>query len=159
MHEAGLARAAAGTIRTQGLAGERLRLVVSGGHAEPADFDAAFRFHLSVVAPDLAGSIVEIVHLPAPRQCVGCGLEFTAVGEVPCPACGGPALPGAHHEELELERIDPGVSDDLPDGAVTFSPPEGDGGTGGGPPDPLQTGDGATSARGPDEWRAPPGPG
>ncbi len=53
MHESGLAAAVADTLREEPLDGARVRLLVSGGHADPFDFDAAFRFHLAAAAPDL----------------------------------------------------------------------------------------------------------
>jgi Zn finger protein HypA/HybF involved in hydrogenase expression len=149
MHEAGLARAVAETIHAEGLVGVPVRLLVTGGHAEPSAFDEAFRFHLSVVAPDLAPALVEILHRPAPQRCVGCGLDFEDVFQAPCPACGGVALPGMSHEELELEPVD--------EPAVTFGPPERDGGTAGTGTGDRETGPGDSAARGPSVRGAPPG--
>lgn len=111
MHEAGLAAAVAAALRREGiaaLAGARVRLLVSGGHAEPADFDESFRFHLAAAAPDLEMTEVEIVHLPVERVCVGCGVPFEAVSaDAPCPRCGGSGLPLPTPERLEIELVRP----------------------------------------------------
>ena len=109
MHEAALA----GTIalrwrdaRRAGLFGHP-RLRVRGAHHEPSDFDAAVRLHLAIVAPDLDGEALEIVHLAVARLCSGCGGQFTAEGPgAACPECGGAALPGARDEEIELDWLD-----------------------------------------------------
>ena len=109
MHEAALA----GTIalrwreaRQSGLRGYP-RLLVKGAHHEPIDFDAAVRLHLAVVAPDLDGERLEIVHLPVARLCSGCGRRFMVGGPgAACPECGGAALPGATDEEIELDWLD-----------------------------------------------------
>jgi hypothetical protein len=112
MHEAALA----GTIalrwrdaRRDGLLG-RPRLLVRGGHDEPADFDAALRLHLAIAAPELDGDMLEIVHLPVERLCSRCARQFMAdpPGSA-CPDCGGAALPGATEEAIELDW-----SDELP---------------------------------------------
>ncbi len=111
MHESGLATAVAETLRGQPLDGARVRLLVQGGHAEPVDFDEAFRFHLRAAAPDLEGVTIEIVHLPTDRLCVSCGGGFRAVSaDVPCPTCGGPSLPvdAAEHVEIEVVADDAG---------------------------------------------------
>jgi Zn finger protein HypA/HybF involved in hydrogenase expression len=116
MHEAGLAAAVAAALRQQGvttLAGARVRLLVSGGHAEPADFDDSFRFHLVTAAPELGAADVEIVHLPVERVCIGCGDPFAAVSaDDPCPRCGGSSLPVPTPERVEIELV-------RPDGQVT----------------------------------------
>jgi hypothetical protein len=109
MHESGLALAVADTLRAQDLDGARVRLFVSGGHAEPDDFDRSFRFHLSAAAPDLDTVPVEIVHLPSDRACIGCGRTFAAVtGDQPCPTCGAAGLPLANAEHVEIELVRPG---------------------------------------------------
>jgi len=109
MHEAALA----GTIalrwreaRQAGLRGHP-RLLVRGAHHEPIDFDAAVRLHLAVVAPDLDGERLEIVHLPVVRLCSGCGRRFMAgQADASCPTCGSIALPRATAEEIELSWSD-----------------------------------------------------
>lgn len=104
MHEAGLAVAIADALREQRPVGARVRLLVTGGHAEPEDFDGALRLHLAAAAPGLDVAAIEIVHLPAGRLCVGCGREFAAASsETPCPGCGGSALPVDGRERIELE--------------------------------------------------------
>jgi hypothetical protein len=109
MHESGLALAVADTLRTQDLDGALVRLLISGGHSEPADFDQSFRFHLSAAAPDLEHVPVEIVHLPSDRGCIGCGRTFAALtGDEPCPACGAAGLPLATAEHVEIELVRPG---------------------------------------------------
>ena len=113
MHEAGLASAVADALRREGVAtldGPRVRLLVTGGHAEPDDFDAAFRLHLASVAPELAGADIEIVHLPRERLCASCGESFVAVTSAePCPRCGGGGLPLPTPETVEIELERPGA--------------------------------------------------
>lgn len=110
MHEAGLAAEIADALRGERLENARVRLLVSGGHAEPEDFDASLRFHLGAVAPDLAGVAFEIVHVPTDRLCVGCGATFQSVGaDEPCPDCGSGGLPLDVKERLEIELVRQGV--------------------------------------------------
>lgn len=112
MHESGLAIAVAETLRTQSLDGARVRLLVQGGHAEPDDFDEAFRFHLRAAAPDLEGIAIEIVHLPTDRMCVACGGGFMAVArDATCPGCGGASLPVDAAEHVEVEVVGPDGDD------------------------------------------------
>jgi hypothetical protein len=116
MHEAGLAAAVADALRREGVGlddGGHVRLLVSGGHADAGDFDASFRLHLALAAPELDLAELEIVHLPVDRVCVGCGATFASVeADEPCPRCGGSGLsiPTPEHVEIELLR---------PDGQVT----------------------------------------
>lgn len=111
MHEAGLAVAVAEALRREGVAaasGTRVRLLVSGGHAEPDDFDGSFRFHLATAAPEFDAVAIEIVHLPIDRVCVGCGGTFASVGaDEPCPRCGGSGLPVPTPERVEIELLRP----------------------------------------------------
>lgn len=107
MHEAGLAEAVADALRRE-LAGApgpaRFRLLVTGGHAEPDQFDDAFLFHLAAAVPELDVSTLEVVHLPVDRLCVGCGAAFAAVSsDEPCPQCGGSGLPVPSPERVEIE--------------------------------------------------------
>jgi Zn finger protein HypA/HybF involved in hydrogenase expression len=112
MHESGLATAVAGALRAQALDGARVRLYVTGGHAEPDDFDVSFRFHLAAAAPDLDHVAVEIVHLPGDRGCIGCGRTFAATsGDEPCPTCGGAGLPMQAAERIEIALVRPGDDD------------------------------------------------
>ncbi len=112
MHESGLAAAVADTLRKERLDGARVRLLVSGGHVDPFDFDAAFRFHLVAAAPDLAEVPLEIVHLPTDRLCVGCGRPFAAItADEPCPKCGSVGLPTEAGERVEIELVRPGATD------------------------------------------------
>lgn len=104
MHEAGLAAAVASALRGQDLDGARIRLLVSGGHGDEDAEDAALRTHLSITAPDLDWESIEIVHLPTPRACAGCGAGFEASrSDQPCPDCGGSALPIPTPESIEIE--------------------------------------------------------
>ncbi len=116
MHEAGIASAVADALRREGvatLAGARVRLLVSGGHSEPVDFDESLRFHLAAAAPDVDVAAIEIVHLPIERLCAGCGEPFAAVSaDEPCPRCGGSGLPVPTPESVEIELL-------RPDAAVT----------------------------------------
>ena len=114
MHEAGLAIAVADALHREGvkpIEGACVRLLVSGGHAEAEDFDAAFRFHLAAVAPELDAISVEIVHLPMDRLCMGCGTPFASVAaDEPCPRCGGSGLPVPSPEQVEIELVRPDVA-------------------------------------------------
>jgi Zn finger protein HypA/HybF involved in hydrogenase expression len=109
MHEAGLASTIALRLweaREAGVLGPP-RIIVKGGHEEPADFDAALRLHLALVAPDLDGEALEFVHVPVTRMCSGCGRQFSADRPLAlCPTCGSGALPGPTHEEIELDWAD-----------------------------------------------------
>ena len=109
MHEAALAGTIADRWREAnraGLAG-RPRLLVRGAHHEPVDFDAAVRLHLAIVAPELDGGALDIIHLPIDRLCSGCGDRFTAdQATATCPTCGSVALPRAVAEEIELDWSD-----------------------------------------------------
>jgi Zn finger protein HypA/HybF involved in hydrogenase expression len=111
MHEAGLAAAVADALRREGVEavdGAHIRLLVSGGHSEPADFDDSFRFHLATRAPEYDAAAIEIVHLPVDRLCVGCGEPFAAVAsDEPCPRCGGSGLPVPTPEKVEIELVRP----------------------------------------------------
>jgi len=105
MHEAGIARSIAAALRGRDLAGGRVVVHVSGGHHEPADFDASLLAHLQAEAPDFA-PFVEIVHDPSERLCVACGGQFRAVlSQDPCPACGGAGLPMLENETVEVELV------------------------------------------------------
>jgi Zn finger protein HypA/HybF involved in hydrogenase expression len=115
MHEAGLATAVADALRREGVrqtADVRVRILVSGGHAEPEDFDGAFRMHLATAAPEFDTAAMEIVHLPIERLCVGCGQTFASVADEPCPRCGGSGLsiPATERVEIELVRPDDRVT-------------------------------------------------
>jgi hypothetical protein len=109
MHEAALAGTIAERWREAnraGLAG-RPRLLVQGAHHEPTDFDAALRLHLAIVAPDLEGEMLEIVHVATPHLCSGCGRAFLAAAHgAACPRCGGAPLPEATAESVELDWPD-----------------------------------------------------
>jgi Zn finger protein HypA/HybF involved in hydrogenase expression len=106
MHEAALASAVAETIRERGLDARAVRLRVSGGHTDVDAFDAALRFHLAAISPDLHLDAVPISHVPEERPCLSCGQSFAAVGlSATCPRCGGVGLgqPGPEHVEIETD--------------------------------------------------------
>ena len=105
MHEAGLAEAIAATIRQAGLLGGSVRILVRGGHDEPAAFDAALRSHLVANLPELDPAAVSIVHEPSEHWCVGCGRTFLAVWGGPCPDCGGPGLALEMEGSIDVERV------------------------------------------------------
>jgi hypothetical protein len=112
VHEAGIARAIAETLRAEGLLDVPVRVLVTGGHDDPAAFDASLLFHFELAAPDVDLALVRIVHLPSDCWCPTCGHRFEAVGEVDCPACGGPTMGSRLDEHIEIERADgPGPSD------------------------------------------------
>ncbi len=104
MHEAGLARAVAATLRERDLTVGAVRLLVRGGHHEAAAFDAALRAHLSALLPGTEADDAEIVHVAIEQLCVGCGRLFEAPApEAVCPACGASALPSLLEEQVEIE--------------------------------------------------------
>ncbi|HEY6057987.1 MAG TPA: hypothetical protein VIV06_08140 [Candidatus Limnocylindrales bacterium] len=112
MHEARLAVAIADALRGAGVerGHARVRLLVSGGHAESEDFDGALRLHLDALAPDLDADL-EIVHVAIERMCITCGESFLAVsGDDPCPHCGGNALPLPVPERIDIEIARPDVA-------------------------------------------------
>ena len=109
MHEGALAGEVAIQLREARRAGltGRPRLIVRGGHHDPADFDAALRLHLMLEAPELDETAIEIVHLPVARLCSRCGRQFSAALPLAaCPACGSAALPSAVAEDVELHWAD-----------------------------------------------------
>ena len=67
MHEAALASAVAQAISERGLSGVRIRLFVSGGHADVDAFDAALRFHLAASDPEIDLDAITIEHLAEER--------------------------------------------------------------------------------------------
>lgn len=107
MHEAGIAVAVAAEIRDRGLDPALVRVLVRGGHDDPAAFEAAFRAQLELAGPGLDLDRVTIVRLPTARLCIHCGGSFVAVeADAPCPSCGGPGLSAHSHETIELEWDD-----------------------------------------------------
>jgi Zn finger protein HypA/HybF involved in hydrogenase expression len=107
MHEAGLAAAIVDAIRASGPIDSdgRVRLLVSGGHAAPGDFDDSLRLHLRGLAPELEPWI-EIEHVAVDRLCVVCGESFRSIAiEDPCPMCGGSAIPMPVPERVDIERV------------------------------------------------------
>lgn len=117
MHEAGIARAIADTLRAEGLLGVPVRVLVTGGHDEPAAFDASLLFHLELAAPDVDLALLRIVHLPSGRWCPSCGERSEAAGEADCPACGSATMASQPDERIEIERADGPGSYDPPDRA------------------------------------------
>lgn len=111
MHEAGLAEAVAEALRREGVgttSGAQVRILVSGGQAEAAEFDAAFRLHLAAAIPELDPAAVELRHLPTERLCIRCGGTFVApTSAEPCPICGGSGLAVPTPEQIELELVRP----------------------------------------------------
>jgi Zn finger protein HypA/HybF involved in hydrogenase expression len=109
MHEAGLANSVVDAVRGAGPLepGARVRLLVSGGHHEPSEFESALRLHLRGNAPDLE-PLIDIVHVEAERLCMGCGGTFASIrAEDPCPACGGTAMPLPVPERIDVEVLRP----------------------------------------------------
>ena len=110
MHEAGIAIAIAGALRKEPPDGSRVRLLVSGGHGEPDDFDESLRFHLAAAAPDLDLHDLEIVHLAVDRLCSRCGATFSASEPDAVCSCGGSSLPLPTPERVEIEMVRPDAS-------------------------------------------------
>ena len=106
MHEAALAAAVAGALRTAERTGGRFRLTVAGAHGDRAAFDAALRQHLLAGLAEIADTPIEIVHEPQGRLCAACATAFSAADpDDACPSCGGPALPSVGEERIELEWL------------------------------------------------------
>jgi hypothetical protein len=104
MHEAGIAARVAEALRGAGVEDSirPVRLTVSGGHGDPASFDAALRLHLTAQLPGLRAPI-EISHAAEPTICTACLRPFLRAGADVCPACGGDGLPIARPETVEIE--------------------------------------------------------
>jgi Zn finger protein HypA/HybF involved in hydrogenase expression len=126
MHEAGLARAIAETIRQQGLVGARIRILVTGGHDDPAAFDSSLLFHLELAAPELDLGRIAIVHEPSERWCPSCGLRSKAVGDADCPACGRATMADRTEERIEIEADEPADPEAREAARGTSDPPGGD---------------------------------
>jgi hypothetical protein len=129
MHEAGLARAVAATLRTAGLLRPEhppIRLIVSGGAHGASGFDAALLLHLQVAAPELDLTRLDIVHAPVAHHCLDCGSTFTDSGPDPCcPTCGGPGLAPAEPEHVDLEWREPAAGGPTERSATSSSGAEG----------------------------------
>lgn len=102
MHELGLARSIAATIRSHGWETSPVEIRVSGGHSQPAEFDAALLAHIACEAPEIAVERVSIVHLPMALMCSVCATSYSAPPEAACTRCGGPPLPSLQPEQIEL---------------------------------------------------------
>lgn len=112
MHESGLALAIADTLQTEHAAGAHVRVLVSGGHSDPDDFDASLRFHLALAAPGLDTDAIDIVHVSTDRLCAGCEQVFVASKpDARCPHCGASGLPIPTPERVEIELVRPGDTD------------------------------------------------
>lgn len=110
MHELGLARAIAATIRTHGWENRTVRVHVSGGHSQPEEFDRALLAHISCEAPEFANGCVTVVHMPASLMCSVCATSYEALPGVACARCGGPPLPSLEPEQIELSVHEPEVA-------------------------------------------------
>ncbi|MGD0863263.1 MAG: hydrogenase/urease maturation nickel metallochaperone HypA [Candidatus Limnocylindrales bacterium] len=109
MHETGLARGVAKTLKSRGLSLAEVRLNVRGGHRDPADFETDLRVHLLEVMPDQAKAVpgLEIRRVPFGHLCPGCGTEFeSAQIAAPCPRCHAESLPGLTDEQVDVERLE-----------------------------------------------------
>lgn len=103
MHELGLARAIAATIRSHGWEASPVAIRVSGGHGDLEEFEQSLLAHLQCEAPELREGQVRIVHVPSPRICSACASTFEGIETTACPVCGGPPLPSLDPEQVELE--------------------------------------------------------
>jgi Zn finger protein HypA/HybF involved in hydrogenase expression len=111
VHEAGLASDIAAALRGRLPLppGARVRLLVTSGHHEPEEFDAALRLHLRGQLPDVE-PLIDITHVPVERLCVACGGTWAAVrADAACPGCGGDALPLPVPERVDVELVHPAV--------------------------------------------------
>lgn len=105
MHEAAIARAIAATLRDRALTERAVRIVVTGGHTEPAAFDAALLEQLGRARPQLDLDRIEVVHRPGELRCIDCGVTFPDTLDA-CPTCRGPGLPGRMDESIAIEVLE-----------------------------------------------------
>lgn len=104
MKLAGLARALLHKLDEQPSVWTRARLLVRGGGAAPAEFDAALQDHLLALEPSFDLARLEIVHLPTEHLCPACTELFQTVDPtVPCPACGVRGWPHRARLDVRLE--------------------------------------------------------
>jgi Zn finger protein HypA/HybF involved in hydrogenase expression len=106
VHELALAHAIVVALSEREGGWSRARLLIRGGHDAAEDFDAALRFHLSALEPEITEDCIEIFHLPVPRACASCGLTFvSAAPTASCPGCQGAALP-IRGQQVEMEFVE-----------------------------------------------------
>lgn len=103
MHELGLARAIAATIRSHGWERKPVQIRVTGGHGDLEEFEKSLLAHLSCEAPEIREGQVRVVHVPSVRICSACATTFEGIESSSCPVCGGPPLPSLEPEQVELE--------------------------------------------------------
>jgi Zn finger protein HypA/HybF involved in hydrogenase expression len=109
LHEASLARGIARALRERGLAPERVRLAVRGGHHDPAEFERELRAHLAAELPEQAAALtrLEIRRLPCGHMCPRCGVEFDSELVAPaCPNCAFETLSELPDEQVEIELLE-----------------------------------------------------
>jgi Zn finger protein HypA/HybF involved in hydrogenase expression len=109
MHEAGLARGVAKLLRESGLRVGQVRLIVRGGHHDPAEFEAGMRVHLVAEIPEDAAAVssLEIRRVPFGHYCPSCDAEFGSVEFAPpCPSCGAETLPDFANEQIDVELLE-----------------------------------------------------
>jgi hypothetical protein len=105
VHEAAIARAIASTLRDRALLGRPVRVVVSGGHTDPAGFDASLLGHLASMRPPIDVALLEVIHRPEEARCLWCDATFPDSLDA-CPVCGGPGLPGRMDETVTVEPLE-----------------------------------------------------
>ncbi len=106
MHEAGLARHVAKALRERALTAAQIRLAVTGGHHDPAEFELELRAYLTAEMPEQAAAIanLDVRRLPSGHLCPSCGVEFdTAIVAPACPNCGSDTIAEITDEEIEIE--------------------------------------------------------
>lgn len=103
MHELGLARTIAAAIRENGWQSSPTLVRVRSPHSDFDAFERSLLAHLRAEVPELSEGQVRVVEVPSPRVCSACASRFEGLLGAPCPGCGGPAMPSAADEQVDLE--------------------------------------------------------
>jgi Zn finger protein HypA/HybF involved in hydrogenase expression len=109
VHEANLARGVANVLREGGLRLEQVRLIVRGGHRDPAEFESDLRTHLVAEMPENAAAVakLQIQRIPFGHYCPACDAEFGSTEfSPPCPHCGEETLPNFANEQIEVQLLE-----------------------------------------------------
>jgi len=83
----------------------QLRLTLSSAsHIEPE----TVRTHFALVSrgTPAEGAALIFTIRPVQQACRNCGQTFVVNSDLACPACGAPAMPAPHDDELKLDDIE-----------------------------------------------------